>query len=205
MTIHKDSRFGYNYIKLNISNDQIKQCEVFARKFTDNMYNHYSKTRNQTDKERIYNQCLSSKKFEFMVYNYLSVSGKVTTPDTEIYEVKQKSFAADLVFTTSDNREINIHIKSQEYDTIRNYEMISFGFQEWDELYKSPKSNDWVLAGIFNNDNTGHLILRKKAEVVMPIASEPLALKLRGQKKFLYLKDIVQAGIQPISILKKSA
>jgi hypothetical protein len=202
MTVNKDSRYNYNYIKLHINEDQIKQCEVFARKFTDNMYNHYSKTRNQTDKERIYNQCLSSKKFEFMVYNYLNSNGQVTLPDTEIYEVKRKSFAADLIFTTPDNRKINIHIKSQEYDTIRNYEMISFGFQEWDDLYKSPKSNDWILAGVFKSDNTGQLILRKKAEVVMPLAAEPLALKLKGQKKFLYLIDIIGAGIQPITVLK---
>lgn len=194
--IQQDNYFGYRYIDLYATPEQVKLAKEFAPKYARSVVNHYAKTRGQSDVNLIATQAIPSKIFEFMIYNYLSKHGQCSEPDIEIYSGKKKSFDCDLNFSQSlpngDTNDYKIHVKSQDHSTIRNKDYISWGFQMSDPLYTNPTEQDFVMTGIWMDDEVGRLLVKRYAQDVMHLAADPVKLAFKNNKKFLYLKDVVK-------------
>lgn len=192
--IQTDGYFNYKYIDLWATPKQAAKAKAFAMPFAKSVVQHYGKTRNQSDVNLIAAQAVPSKTFEYMVYNYLSQYGHCTEPDINIYKNKQKSFDSDLTFTQTlpdgEPRVYKIHVKCQDHATIKDKDYISWGFQMTDPLYKNPQEDDYVITGIYMDPEVGRLLIKRKAKDVMSLAADPKKLAFRGNKKFLYLKDV---------------
>lgn len=193
----RDTKFNYDYIPLEITKEQTELSNDFGDRYAEDMHQHYSKTRNQNDLENIARQCKESKAFEFMVYNYAREVAPLAAPDIKIYPKNQKSFAADLTLEVQGIK-CALHVKCQAYSTVYSSNKISWGFQIYDQLYHSPRANDFIVAGLYCSPTEGRLLLKERANILMPLAQDPLLWKFQGQKKFIYLTTIQKAGIDTL-------
>lgn len=190
----KDVEFGYEYYELFATSEQIQISKDFAPKYAESVYEEYAK-RGQSDLQTIIDQAISSKIFEFMVYNHLTQYGKCTQPDVAIYPPGRKSFSADLTYQ-DENGTLKIHVKSQDISRIRSLDWISWGFQTRDKLLTKPQSNDWLLTGIIISPTKGHLLIQKPADELVHLTRGAKIARVAPTKQFLYYEDL--SGLQPL-------
>ena len=192
------SKFGYSYMELKTTPQQIKDSVDFAHAYVADMKDHYGRERNQTNVDRILQQKITGTCFEFALYNKLKEHGDATQPDITIWDKSKKNYGKDIVFTGASGKPIYIHAKSQELSTVRYADYISYAFQMQDKLISKPRLNDYIFCGLVEDNINHRLIIKLNANSVVGLYGEPKMEKLRGDKKFLYLKDIVAAGINPL-------
>lgn len=181
---------------------QVKDSIEFAHAYVTDMKNHYAEERKQTDPVRMLQQKITGTCFEFALYNMLSQFGHTTEPDITIWDKSKKNFSKDMVFTGRSGQEIHVHAKSQELSTVKYFDYISYAFQHQDKLIHSPRVNDYILCGLVEDNYNHRLVIKINASKVVDLYGEPKRKDLQGDKKFLYLKDIINAGLDPLGFKK---
>lgn len=192
------SRFGYKYFAMKATPQQVKDSVDFAHAYVKDMKDHYARERNQSNEARMLQQKITGTCFEFALYNMLNQFGSVTEPDITIWDKSKKNFSKDMMFEGPTGNQLYIHAKSQELSTIRSYDYISYAFQMQDKIVTKPRENDYILCGLVEDNYNHRLIIKINANKVVGLYGEPKMEKLRGDKKFLYLKDVVHAGLDPL-------
>jgi hypothetical protein len=199
MELKKNNTYGYEYYELSTTNDQIEQSIDFAERYVHARKDHYSKNRKQSKPEVIKEQKIYGTCFEFAVYNLLKKFGDLDKPDTTIWTGQKKDpYERDLLFTGKSGHPLNIHIKSQELKKVSKRFPISFGFQARDPLVSNPELNDYIFGGLCFNKKKHHLMLKIRAADAVGRYGEPIKKDFRGDKKFLYIKDLKKHGIKLI-------
>jgi len=149
---------SYEYIPLTATDEQIALAKEFGPKYAAKRLKTYEE-RNQDNLKNITNQAISSKIFEFMIYNHVKDSvnsGEVIPPSCEIYT--KPTFDDDLV-VIGENKKIKIHVKSHDRKRIWRKRPLSWAFQKNDPLFKY-KANDILVLGVYVNEREGHLIAK---------------------------------------------
>lgn len=138
--------------------------------------------RNQKNPEKIKNDILHGKCAEFMVYNYYKLKDtKITFPDIDIYQNRDKSYAADMIV----NEKHNLHVKSKYYD--ERFPNNSWVFQKNDFLVCKPKENDFVALCILAKKES-YMYVCRATEIVY----EKLDLQhLQDTKVCVYEKTLI--------------
>jgi hypothetical protein len=191
-------KFGYKFYEMETTPQQVKDSIDFAHAYVSDMKDHYARERNQKNTDRMLQQKITGTCFEFALYNTLKKFGDCTEPDTTIWDKSKKNFAKDMVFIGGSGNPLYIHAKSQEIQTIKYADYISYAFQVQDRLIHSPKLNDYIMCGLVEDNYNHRLVIKLNANKVLGLYGEPKMEKLRGDKKFLYLKDIIKAGLDPL-------
>jgi len=125
--------------KVKLTASVIEKCEDFAEARVGGSADEY-KRRGEKRSVKIYNDILLGAAGEFAAYKYLSSCGvKVNKPDLEIYDVKNKSFDADLV-----SQKYTFHVKSQGETSRKRYGS-SWLLQRKDKVVRDPGEFEYFI------------------------------------------------------------
>ena len=186
-------------IPVTIDKTEFPKIEAFAAELSRQQLPVYRKRNPDETYENVYSQKIAATATEYAVKKYLERYGKVSGVDLNIYDVKRKSFGADLIFTSKDGKEYNIHVKSQEAKRLRYANnRISWNFQKEDKTTYTPKDNDIIIGVVVNDLQNFDIVLKAKATKVLGHYSVPVKESLRHSKVTLYLDDLLNAGIDPL-------
>lgn len=178
-------QYPYTYIDISCTNEQVSEVQVFAEAVYEKRKKVYEK-RGQADKLTIINQIVTSKCFEFMVYNHVKTEigpeMTVEPPSLKIYG-KYTTFDNDLDIKSSLGS-VGVHIKSQDIQRINASFPISWAFQKIDCLFKK-KECDILILGIYRDKNEG-MILAKDSVYKFKEHLKPAVLSRLSDKEFLY-------------------
>lgn len=170
------------YKKFNIdppTDDQKTQAKKFAQESVGTSYDYYAKERGQADLNKIVRDIYIGKCTEFSVYNLYAEHG-CSVPDTDIYDTYGKSFAGDLTIDS-----MHIHVKSY-YPSLW---YTSWVFDPKDPLTTTPSDKDYLALCDLKEDGSGSVYM-VKADKCLHLYKDPIAVRLKGKKKCLYLKDL---------------
>lgn len=163
------------------------KCREFAEKCVITNIDAY-KRRNQSNPDKIIEQIITGKLGEFAVAEILGFG----EPDLQIYEAKNKSYAADLVGEGKD-----IHVKAQTRDSAGKYGT-SWSFSTWDSLITKPKPIDFIGLCVVDGPEVDFYGLFQM-DTVKQLLREPVLYQLRASKRVLYWEDLLKFGEnQPI-------
>lgn len=170
-------------IKLTkISNTQVLDSYNFANESAKSSQANY-KQRNQSNLSKIKNDIFLGKVAEYSIYNYYVSKGfKITAPDIQIYQAKNKSFDADLTIIDKNQ---NIHVKSH---FIKSPFPPSWVFQKTDPLVTNPSPEDIIIMSIINVIGEGDAIIEYACN--LKDKYKPLLKESLQSKTAIYLKDL---------------
>lgn len=170
----------YKKFKIDTATDvQKAQAKKFAQESVGTSYDYYAKERGQSDLNKIVRDIYIGKCAEFSVYNLYANNG-CSVPDTDIYDTYGKSFAGDLTIG-----DVNIHVKSYYPSLWRK----SWVFDPSDPLINKPSDKDYLALCDLKEDGSGAVYM-VKADKCLHLYKDPIAVRLKGKKKCLYLKDL---------------
>ena len=171
------------------------KCTTFARAQVDTSRSKY-RQRGQSNSQRIVKQIADGKMGEMICRQYLlSLGYPCNEPDFEIYTARHKSFDADLQSCSP------VHVKTQCSDSASRYgeswvfQAGGVGFGNKDPLLDSS-SSDWamfVTLGKLSAKVIGPLDMRD----VRAHLKDPVLQHLKGIKKCVYLKDVIDLVTVP--------
>lgn len=125
--------------KIKLTKAVIEKCEDFAEKRVGGSVDEY-KRRGEKRNTKIYQDILLGCAGEFAAYKYLSSCGvRVNKPDLEIYDVKNKSFDADLL-----SPKYTFHVKSQGEQSRKRYGC-SWLLQRRDKVVADPSEHEYFI------------------------------------------------------------
>ena len=125
--------------KIKLTKKVIQQCEDFAEARIGGSEDEY-KRRGEKRNTKIYEDILLGAAGEFAAYKYLSSCGvRVNKPDLAIYDVKNKSFDADLV-----SNKYTFHVKSQGEQSRKRYGC-SWLLQRRDKVVSDPDEFEYFI------------------------------------------------------------
>lgn len=159
--------------------DQKSLAKTFAQKSVTTSYDYYAETRGQSDMGKIIRDIYIGKCAEFSVYNLYAEHG-CSVPDLDIYNTYSKSFNGDLTIGDMD-----IHVKSY-YPSLW---YTSWVFDPKDPLTTTPSAKDYLALCELGEDGSG-VVYMVKADKCIHLYKDPIAKRLQGKKKCLYLKDL---------------
>lgn len=160
---------------------QEKLCKVFSDEVYRSNKDMYAR-RNQDNESKVKADIYLGKLAEFAVFNYLWTAGKeVSAPDIMVYEVKDKSYDADLYI----NDTSPLHVKScMETGGYGN----SWVFQPNDPLVSKPNEDETIALVVVNDRGEFYCYIVKATEVAS-MYREPRKATLN--KKVLYEEDFI--------------
>jgi len=143
-------------VTVELKPGDLRQAKDFAGARRDQIdtNNYYSK-RGQKNTDKIEYDCYVGALGEIAIYRFLKRLGiKATAPDFNIYDAKNKSFAADM----TDNKGNNFHCKSQSdksqelYGTAWIFQYDGIGMGHKDPLFKNYTNKDYLVLCSVNPD-----------------------------------------------------
>jgi hypothetical protein len=177
-------------MKIPISPEIVRACEEFAEKrakSSEDLYRLRGEASYQKMKADIYTGALA----EFAVYEYLkSKNIKVSPPDLNIYEVRQKSFGADLKGETK-----NFHVKSQTVEAATKYGA-SWLFQNSDKILTLPSENEYLVFCLVEGSVVDIQAIISNIELVEAnLTKKPKIPKYATTKSAIYLQDVLGSNL----------
>lgn len=178
-------QYPYTYIDISCTDEQVQDVQGFAEAVYEKRKKVYKK-RGQDDSETIINQIVTSKCYEFMVYNHvkneIGDEMSVEPPSLEIYG-KYTTFDNDLTIKSSLGS-LGVHIKSQDIKRIDATFPISWAFQKIDDIFLK-KQNDILILGIYTDKNNGMILSNNHVKDFKELLKPAMLSKL-SNKEFLY-------------------
>jgi hypothetical protein len=142
------------------------------------------KYRKQTSPDKIQQDIATGKLAEWGVYFiYLNRDWRcITPPDMKVYPAEQKSFDADLRWST-----FNLHVKSQTQESADRYGD-SWIFQAKDPLFDNATEHD-IIIGCRVKLDSGDIKIRLEKPFNELVFGETKMSKFKDNKRAIYLKD----------------
>lgn len=163
-------------------------CKHFAFKSFETSQDCYA-GRGQSDTRKIINDITTGKLAEWGVYFIYLHEGKhsISSPDMNIYPVRQKSFDSDLKYGSH-----RFHIKSQTFESSERYGS-SWMFQAKDPLFAKSDDCDIIIGCRVDldvlRDDSCLVEIQLEKPFNQLVIGEPKLSKFSNGKKAIYLKD----------------
>lgn len=174
--------------------DVLEKCSKFADESSGSAAM-YVKQRN-ADPKRVRDQIFQGKLAECAsaVFLHREFGFPRLEPDFAIYKVREKSWAADLPYSTVSGTLPDVHVKSADTITSQKFEE-SYVFQLTDTLFRRKKDRDIISMVLFNPE-TKELQVRAIAAWSYLNEKELFGLmrvhQLRSQKCCVYYDDLLR-------------
>lgn len=133
---------------------------------------------------------------EFAVFKYLTDKGQpCSPPDLSILEVRNKSFAADLM-----SGDVHVHVKSQTIESA-NKHGTSFLFQKTDKILSTPSETALMAFCIVHPENVEIKAIVKVLDIVEAnLLDKPKVFIYQQSKNAIYLDAVLSSKINLWSI-----
>lgn len=181
--------------KILLPTDIFNQCVEFADKSTSSSELYIKKR--MADPAKVKPQILQGKLAEFATAIFLAtqLGFPELDPDLTIYKAREKSWAADLPYSTVDESLPDVHVKSADTITAARYDE-SYVFELKDTLFRRQKDRD-LIAMVLYNASSGELTVRALAKwsyiCEKQLFGEMKVHQLRSSKVCIYYKDLENA------------
>lgn len=166
---------------IELSEDIIDICHIFALNSIETNYKFYKNTRKQTSYPKIFSDIENGKIGEFAVSLLFTRSSyQCSLPDINVYPQKKKTFSADL-----NMGRYRLHIKTQTKESSDKYTH-SWVFQSTDKLFTDNDKYD-IFVGCSIDDNICTIKLIKPFKKL--IFNQAKLNKFSWSKKIVYLDE----------------
>lgn len=177
-------------MNIKVSRYLYDKCRTFAEERIRNSKNLYA-YRGATSEAKMIEDTTIGTVAEWAVYKYLkSLDCKCSKPDMKHYNVRNKSFSADL----KTDRGL-IHVKSQGIVSANKYGA-SWLFQMQDKIFKDQESSDLLAFCLVDGRDVQIQAIVSVGDIVSnDLLDEPKVWRFKDNKRAIYLDSVLKSNI----------